>query len=70
MVREVRWRWTLKLLWTAACTERKRWADPGDLNLCILNSRRRTGWCEFSARLFFRRGLSEKTVLACHCEFD
>ena len=38
----------VKLLWTAACTERKCWADPGDLNLCILNSRRRTGWCEFS----------------------
>ena len=24
------------------------------MNLCILNSPRRTGWCEFSARLFLR----------------
>ena len=30
------------------------WADPGDLNRCILRSRRRVGWCEFSARLFLR----------------
>jgi hypothetical protein len=29
-----------------------RWADPGDLKRCILRSRRRVGWCEFSARLF------------------
>jgi hypothetical protein len=35
--------------------ERKRWADPGYLKRCILRSRRRVGWCEFSARLFLRR---------------
>ena len=33
--REIRWRWRLKVLWVAACMETKRWADPGDLNLCI-----------------------------------
>jgi hypothetical protein len=33
----------------------KRWADPGDLKPCILRSRRRVGWCEFSARLFIRK---------------
>src|SRR5271169_6738836 len=52
---EVRWRWTLKVLWTAACVERNFWAEPGLLNRCILRSRRRVGWCEFSARLFFHR---------------
>ena len=31
---------------------RKRWADAADLNRCILRSRRRTTWWEFSARLF------------------
>src|SRR3954451_11546467 len=29
-----------------------RWAWPGDLNRFICRSRRRVGWCEFSARLF------------------
>ena len=41
--RETRWRWRLKVLWTAACTLRKRWADRADLKRCILRSRRRTG---------------------------
>ena len=40
---EVRWRWTLKLLWAAACTERNLCADPTLLNPCILRSRRRVG---------------------------
>ena len=40
---EVRWRWTLKVLWTAACVERNFWAEPGLLNRCILRSRRRVG---------------------------
>jgi hypothetical protein len=41
--RETRWRWRLKVLCTAACMLRKRWADRADLNRCILRSRRRTG---------------------------
>src|SRR5208337_5072122 len=40
---EMRWRWTLKVLWTAACVERNFWAEPGLLNRCILRSRRRVG---------------------------
>jgi len=28
---EVRWRWTLKVLYAAACVERNLWADPGHL---------------------------------------
>src|SRR5271166_5587303 len=40
---EVRWRWMLKVLWTAACVERNFWAEPGLLNRCILRSRRRVG---------------------------
>ena len=40
---EVRWRWTLKVLWTAAWVERNFWAEPGLLNRCILRSRRRVG---------------------------
>ena len=40
---DVRWRWTLKVLWTAACVERNFWAEPGLLNRCILRSRRRVG---------------------------
>ncbi len=28
---------------TAARTDKKRWADPGDLKRCILRSRRRVG---------------------------
>ena len=40
---EVRWRWTLKVLYTAACAERNFWAEPGLLNRCILRSRRRVG---------------------------
>src|SRR5208337_955540 len=57
---ETRWRWTLKVLWTAACVERNFWAEPGLLNRCILRSRRRVGWCEFSARLFFHRPRSRR----------
>ncbi len=34
--------------------QRKPLAEPGDLNRCFFGSRRRTGWCEISARLFFR----------------
>ena len=60
--RDVRWRWTLNAFWTAAWTDRNRWADPGDLNRCILRSRRRTGRCEFSARLFLRRPCSWRAV--------
>jgi hypothetical protein len=52
---ELRWRWTLKVLKTAACVERNFWADPALLKRCILRSRRRVGGCEFSARLFFHR---------------
>jgi hypothetical protein len=50
--RETRWRCRLNVLWTAAWMLRKRWADRADLNRCILRSRRRTTWWEFSARLF------------------
>ena len=32
----------LKVLWTAACMLRKRWAERADLKRCILRSRRRT----------------------------
>ncbi len=42
------------MLWTAAWVDRKRCADPGDLNRCIFRSRRRVGWWEFSARLLQR----------------
>jgi ATP-dependent exoDNAse (exonuclease V) beta subunit len=41
---------------------RKRWADRGDLNRCSLRSRRRTAWCEFSARLFLRSPCSWRQV--------
>ena len=41
--RETRWRCRLKVLWTAACMLRKRWANRADLKRCILRSRRRTG---------------------------
>jgi small-conductance mechanosensitive channel len=40
---EVRCRWTLKVFWTAACTERNLCADPALLKPCILRSRRRVG---------------------------
>ena len=56
--RHVRWRWTLKVFWTAAWMDKKRWADAGDLKRSILRSRRRVGWCEFSARLFLRNPCS------------
>jgi hypothetical protein len=32
--RETRWRWRLKVLWTAACMVRNRWAERADLNRC------------------------------------
>src|SRR6516165_1186574 len=38
--RETRWRWRLKVLWTAACMLRNRWAEQTDLKRCILHSRR------------------------------
>jgi transposase len=53
--RETRCRCRLNVLWRAAWILRKRWAEPADLNLCILRSRRRTTWWEFSAWLFARR---------------
>ena len=34
--RETRWRWRLKVLWTAACMLRKLGAERADLNRCIL----------------------------------
>jgi hypothetical protein len=40
---EVRWRWTLKMLKTAACAERNLCAEPELLKRCILRSRRRVG---------------------------
>jgi hypothetical protein len=40
---EVRWRWTLKVFWAAACTERNLCADPTLLNPCIFLSLRRVG---------------------------
>src|SRR3954447_11708441 len=42
-------RWNRLLI--PSWAERKRWAWPGDLNRFICRSRRRVGWCEFSARL-------------------
>ena len=60
MRRDVRWRWTLNVLWTAALTDKNRWADPGDLKRCIFRSRSRVGWCEFSARLFMRKLLKKQ----------
>lgn len=45
------------LVWSWA--ERERWAWPGDLNRFICRSRRRVGWCEFSALLF--------KPLCCRC---
>src|SRR5918992_5643363 len=43
-------RWKRLLIWSWA--ERNRWAWPADLKRFICRSRRRVGWCEFSARLF------------------
>lgn len=43
VLREMRWRSMLKVLWTAAWADRKRRADLGDLKRCILRSRRRVG---------------------------
>src|ERR1700730_10583163 len=39
--------------------ERKRWACLADLNVRVFFSRKRVGWCEFSARLLSR--------LYCRC---
>src|ERR1700730_9895257 len=39
--RETRWRWRSKVLWTAACMLRNRWAERADLNRCILRYARR-----------------------------
>ena len=33
----------VQVFWTAACTDRKRWADPRRRKRCILRSLRRTG---------------------------
>jgi hypothetical protein len=52
---EVRWRWTLKVLYVTAWVERNLCADPMLLNPCILRSLRRVGRCEFSARLLRHR---------------
>src|SRR5688500_17663005 len=41
--REIRWRWRLAGSQTAACTETKRWADPGDLKRCILTGNALSG---------------------------
>jgi hypothetical protein len=38
---EIRWRWTLKVLYAAAYVERNLWAEPGLLKPCIFHSRRR-----------------------------
>jgi len=43
----------LKVLQVAARMETEHWADPGDVKLCNLRSRRRSGWCETSARLLW-----------------
>ena len=40
---EVRWRWMLKVLKTAACIERNLCAERALLKRCILRSRRRVG---------------------------
>ena len=40
---EVRWRWTLKVLKTAACIDRNLCAEPALLKRCNLSSRRRVG---------------------------
>jgi len=64
-------RWTRSSIpsWAA----RKRWAWPGDLNSFPRRSRRRVGWCEFSARLSSPpvlsmpsagRGLSPRSIVA------
>src|SRR5919202_2693922 len=42
-------RWNRLLI--PSWAERKRWAWPGDLKRFICRSRRRVGWCEFSALL-------------------
>jgi hypothetical protein len=52
----------LKVLRTAACILKKRWAERADLNRRSLHSRRRTAWCEFSARLFLRSPCSCRQV--------
>src|SRR5262249_26440801 len=38
---EIKWRWTLKVLYAAAPVERNLWAEPGLLNPYIFLSRRR-----------------------------
>jgi hypothetical protein len=54
----MRCRQMLKVLYTEACAERNLCADPADRKRCIFRSRRRTGTCELSARLFWRKPLS------------
>ena len=44
----------VKELYVAACMDKNRCAEPGDLKPCSFHSRRRTGTCELSARLFMR----------------
>lgn len=44
----------MNVLYVAACIDRNRWAEPGDLKPCCFRSRRRTGTCELSARLLAR----------------
>jgi hypothetical protein len=41
---------------------KKRCAEPADLKRCIFRRRRRTTWCEFSARLFIRSPCSWRQV--------
>jgi hypothetical protein len=42
----------VKRIVEAEWADRKRCADPADLNRCIFRSRRRVGWCEFSDGVF------------------
>jgi len=58
-VAETSWRRRWKRLLIPSWAERKRWACPADLKRFICRSRRRVGWCEFSARLF--------NPLCCRC---
>ena len=61
--RLMRWRSWLKWLCTEPWTEANFWSVFILLNLSMARSRRRNGWCEFSARLLAQRPISCRSWL-------
>ena len=58
-----RWRWWLKWLWIDAWTETNFCKLRVRRKFSIARSRRRNGWCEFSARLFIQRRARSSSVI-------